>query len=503
MTSLIIIGSVTLAAFGAGVAYAYLGSHLSSPFLVPLGIAFILMVLRLFVEKSNSSVGISVVVFLVPVLASIIVPDVIPDEGRRNSLSTYYILIFVLMLPLALRGIGFMRHMFVQPSKPYIVFIVVLFVFILFATVVGLLNRNPISYVLGDSLKPLVFPLALLMLLSLNSSDIKRVIPIFWAGLFVAQLITFVSWAIIRPGRLSSAFWNTNLALFAGSLSLLFFRKKFSIWALVGLVLAVFIGLQMEYRTVISLYILSIIILIAGKTLWKAQITEILKFRRIGQILFIVVGLAGLLYIYNPDLFGGLARRSFNIVNDRQGDLSFSVRLSEADTVFQLIRSGGWRTILTGYGFGAQFELGFKSYLLQQFYAANDYLVHNVHIFFVAILFRSGVVGIVLWLFIHFVLFGFVLSPLKSNKKEDFLHEHNDWPRILSAWAGLYLLVSVIAATQFSLFDRDTNMAILLGMLAVLKPIFETERDGRKGSRQNDGTPESDLRSLENLELHE
>lgn len=456
---------VTIISALIGVLTVYFPSTINPFFTIGLAGAFVFL-LWLSIQPNQSLLGPGIVIFILSVLAPLIVPDVVPDTGRRDSLSLYYIVAFLLIMPIALKKILFLlknpSYSIGGDSRTYAISMWIVAFYLLFSAFVGFINGNPITYILGDLLKPLIYVFIYYALYPLGKWDNKRLILHFWNGLFLAQTITFTSWLIYQPNRLSSSFWHINIALFAGSLSMILFNQNN--WrAVVGLVLSIFVSIIMAYRTVPLLFLLSFILVFLGKYIFRVKAISNAKiFKLVLFVLLLTVGF-GLYFLFNPEFLTTLNSRYTHAITSLDSDESLATRLAEAKLIFTLIKSKGLQGWLIGYGLGAQYLPNFISSLYSKFYGNG--LVHNIHIFFVAVFFREGFLGIFVWIYFMFTMIRITIKNLKITSKTTGSTNNTIWNSVLVIWASLYLFMSILAATQFGLFDRDINLAVLLALL--------------------------------------
>jgi hypothetical protein len=302
--------------------------------------------------------------------------------------------------------------------------------------------------------------------------QITATLVALYAGLFVAQLITLGQSLISDSSRISSAFLNDNLALFLGSFGLVWLSKRsYLTWlGILGVLLALIIGAKMAYRSLLLIYPLTIgLIFVTDLIILKRYGIRFTSIRRLLTLLLVGCFAAVIVWLFHPSDITFVIRRFSLLEGGISTDASLLGRFYEAQTVLDLLKRGGLETLLAGYGFGAQYELPLSASLeAAQLYASQDYQVHNIHIFYLAVLFRSGLIGTFFWFVFQSSVF---LALLFSFRKA--IMAKDKFGTFLTIWALLYSLLILILATQFSLIERDITLAILVslsGLYGAIEP---------------------------------
>ena len=110
--------------------------------------------------------------------------------------------------------------------------------------------------------------------------------------------------------------------------------------------------------------------------------------------------------------------------------------------------------MIVGFGNGAEFDIGTGSlgYILKKWGKRGK--IHNVHNTYIAILFRQGLIGLILFLSL---IFWFIFKSRKIIKQLHLLTNINTLYSV-GVFCFTYLVISIIALTQ------DYYLGVYLGL---------------------------------------
>jgi len=416
-------------------------------------------------RKGDLSTAISSFAFIAPVLAAVIVP---PNEAgdTRNLMGVHFgvqglllssMILYFLMLTGSPKNLRLGRNPHLQRGM------LALALFAAFGFLDGVLHKNSFEYVISDAYKLLILLMVFALVSTIPRYRIRTILYALYAGLVLAQLITLGKGLDVETPRYGSAFFADNLALFLGSLGLIWLSKRrSSTWlGALGVLLALVVNTKMAYRALFLAYLLAIGLVVAiDLVVMKRRGVQFASTRRLLIPLLTCSLVVVVFWISNPNAAESIVWRFRILAGDTVTDLSLEGRILEIETILNRFKQGGVGTLLTGFGFGAQYELPPASNIyMVRTYVLRDYRVHAIHAFYLAIPFRSGVVGSFLWLVFQVSV---LLALVSSFKKAIVLKDETGV--LLTSWALLYFLLHSMLAIQIAVMDRDIPLAILVAL---------------------------------------
>ena len=137
----------------------------------------------------------------------------------------------------------------------------------------------------------------------------------------------------------------------------------------------------------------------------------------------------------------------------------------EAQSAIEQLNDKGITTWSLGIGFGSMIDLGMEVKLANQ----NMRYVPIIHNGIVYVLFKTGVLGLIIYLFYIFYLYSFYRIKSKSNVQ----HNLN---KLIVGCAFYVALSSLVVTGVFKPYDLS---GIVLGALFALKYYYNEDRDSR------------------------
>lgn len=326
---------------------------------------------------------------------------------------------------------------------------------------VGIARGNSIGYVLGDTYKLLLIPITYWVCVEMVSRSRQR--QFLWkfligSGLIVSiigMLIQFYKFAVGWPYRLGK-----DVDLFALSAFVLLYSsssqkgpKRLSLLAVAFLVIGAIVSLERRDWVFVVLVWLFATAIKKGwprvRLIWLILISCVLLLL---SFLFLKLALPGVL---EGTVMRLEQRLAFTLEGD-EPDSSVGRRLDEIEYVAKEFKDASPIYLIIGLGQGTEFydPVSGKT-------GSRANLVHNVHNTYVSVIFRTGIIGLLL-------VGGFIVSSLKfAYNGARHAHKHQFLSdRVFLQAALIYLLVSFIVNWNVAPSIGEVQLATIIGLVA-------------------------------------
>lgn len=280
--------------------------------------------------------------------------------------------------------------------------------FIFVSMFIGLVNGNATKYILGDSFRYLIFPVSALCL-SFYMSKYDRI----FLFLKFILCIFFISVTLKIVLLVSGSFYGAGLnQYYPGSfLITLFFcfafmkdknlnydnNKKFIVYFFIALVVGVLSFKRANWIAII--FLLFSLILIVRLRLFRISIIFIV------MIPFLVY------FLDEINLISMILNRFHYTFSGKDGlDSSSMQRVGEIVGVINELENYNFLVFLFGLGSGAEFVVPTEYSLFIRNPGSEPHLSHHIHTFYFLMLFRFGIIGLLLYLLpVFYVLYKLVV----------------------------------------------------------------------------------------------
>jgi hypothetical protein len=326
---------------------------------------------------------------------------------------------------------------------------------------VGIARGNSIGYVLGDTYKFALIPITYWVCVEVVSQPHQR--QFLWKFLMISGLVVSIVGMLIQFYKFAIG-WRYRLGkdvdLFALAAFVLLYlssarkmTKRLSLLAIALLVIGAVVSLQRrDWLFVILVWGFAALIKKGwsrARLIWLTLISCVLLLL---GFLFLRLALPGVLEGATMHLERRLA---FTFEGD-EPDSSVGRRLDEIEYVVQEFQDASPIYLLIGLGQGAEFydPVSGKA-------GSQAELVHNIHNTYVSVIFRTGIIGLLLTA-------GFVFLSLKLAY-DCARHARRDQSvsgKVFLQAALIYLLVSFIVSWNVAPSIGEVHIAVIIGLVA-------------------------------------
>lgn len=333
------------------------------------------------------------------------------------------------------------------------------------ATLIGYADKNKLIFIVGDSYKLLVIPLAyFLVITTMEKSDIGYLMG--WT--VVAH---FGGAMVLISQRLMSAI-NYDPVRFGGPnlLPLIYFmllsihhdRRRRILYLLCALINLLIILLTFSRRAVLSIVIIILLVLATEKGVGKLTIG--LK-RTLSFGLICVLTLIGIMIMTE---YTGWGRVLIKDINSKVND-TYTLGVREESASYRLSES--WKTIenykksdslvrwVIGFGNGAEYV----PEKLDRQYAKTNYLVHNIHNTYATVFFRMGILGLILFIMFIVSTSWYMIRLLRI--KNGLSDRERDIVRVIFI---MFITTVLVENNTIFTFIGDMYWGILFGIIGLL-----------------------------------
>lgn len=295
------------------------------------------------------------------------------------------------------RGVG---------AKYSLYFVYFVLIYALVSVFIGLFLGNSFKYIVGDLFRYLIYPITFLSLYGLYSKRKKEFLHDYlYVSFLLAILMVIGKVVLVASGKLYGAglnqFYPGNYIMVV-LFGCLFFKTDLLrtnklitfLFLTIVVILVVFSLKRTNWIALIFCFVLVSGIL----PLWKKAI-------------FISVVVLAILFFYkymNDNYFIqqviGRFMYSFNSSGTDELDSSSMQRIAEIKSALTVINEYPLITYLFGLGSGAEYQkVGMYSDILRNS-GSKEHLVHHIHSFYFLMVFRYGVIGMLLYIMIPVLL---------------------------------------------------------------------------------------------------
>jgi hypothetical protein len=348
--------------------------------------------------------------------------------------------------------------------------------------ITGIIFENYWVYILGDVYKFFV-PLGLFIIVTrcLTPSDTGRMLFL----IVLCNLVQAVAELAIHLRNLQTDF---DFETFGGHgiLALTYFsfqavlattkarRRVFTLGYLIVLLEA---SLSMSRMTWIQVALLHLLLMVLAG--WKRGLTYLGKTAMVGIVLLALLSRV-------VDIAPSYAKAS-DIARDRlielfmgheeYGSESGHLKMVEIQSALLELSEGSPANWLFGFGMGREYYPIEESLEYRAIYEFRGGKIHNIHNTLVAVLFRTGILGLAGFLGMVWVSLRFCLSWFRQAMKTG--SETVAYPAI----TGSFLVLSLINSLSVSVIIGDYYWGILAGIIAInQQPRISPERQHTQGS---------------------
>lgn len=286
----------------------------------------------------------------------------------------------------------------------------------------GALKRNEITLFLGDFLKIILLVQVFIIVASLSGSETKESIRYFALFGSIGVILMFIMHMLGSGGEFS--LW-TILLIPAFLFSLDIVQKRFiTNLILVSLLVVVVVGgMRTQW---VALFVLMAFYL--GLVLKKPTIKGNLK----GYHIVFSILIMAILFVMVPNFSSHIYLEIKGLVT---GGQSVSARIIEYQTVFEYMVTQinvEPPVLFHGFGLGAKYPVSPQLATIRNLTVENHHFIHSG---FLAIFFRTGLIGIILFLIILF---------RTTRLSYQYLEQH-----IIVLWSMLLLLMTISVVSPF------------------------------------------------------
>ncbi|HIA30677.1 MAG TPA: hypothetical protein EYN82_03540 [Candidatus Marinimicrobia bacterium] len=323
--------------------------------------------------------------------------------------------------------------------------------------VLGIYNGNHLTYIIGDTFNTFQVWLVFYTVYCLVDKKYSLLVDIWIAYIILGSiaelrylfyyLSNLISGNYIRIGGGNFLLFLISFSL---SLSTIGYRRKV---CLSGIIISFMVLVLSAFRAkwVFAVVGLMVIMYLHNTNFFKSTL-KFIKYAVLFCVLFFTLS-----YITSFELINRLKTRvieeTFSNFNVGAIDVSNSIKIWEIIRVLEKIEKVP-SSMIVGFGNGAEFDIGTGSlgYILEKWGKRGK--IHNVHNTYIAILFRQGLIGLILFLSL---IFWFIFKSRKIIKQLHLLTNINTLYSV-GVFCFTYLVISIIALTQ------DYYLGVYLGL---------------------------------------